>query len=80
MNQEEHMQRWRLILGQESQNRFNGMQGGGMSLTPEQDLMDQALAAIYNNTANGGFGSGGSGRGAGNGPSNPQISRWGLEM
>ncbi len=76
MNQEEHMQRWRLILGQESQNRFNGMQGGGMALTPEQDLMDQALAAIYNNTANGGFGSGGSGRGAGNGPSNPQISRW----
>lgn len=76
MNQEEHMQRWRLILGQESQNRFNGMQGGGMSLTPEQDLMDQALAAIYNNTANGGFGSGGSGRGGGSGPSNPQISRW----
>lgn len=76
MNQEEHMQRWRLILGQESQNRFNGMQGGGMALTPEQDLMDQALAAIYNNTANGGFGSGGSGKGAGSGPSNPQISRW----
>lgn len=76
MNQEEHMQRWRLILGQESQNRFNGMQGGGMALTPEQDLMDQALAAIYNNTTGGGFGSGGGGRGAGSGPSNPQISRW----
>lgn len=76
MNQEEHMQRWRLILGQESQDRFSGMQDGGMELTPEQDLMDQALAAIYNNTANGGFGNGGSGRGAGNGPSNPQISRW----
>lgn len=76
MNQEEHMQRWRLILGQESQNRFNGMQGGELALTKEQDLMDQALAAIYNNTANGGFGSGGSGRGAGSGPSNPQISRW----
>ncbi len=35
--------------------------------------MDQALAAIYNRSESGGFGSG---RGAGNGPSNPQISRW----
>lgn len=74
MNQEEHIQRWRLILGQESRERFEQM--GNAALSPEQDLMDQALAAIYNNTANGGFGSGGSGRGAGSGPSNPQISRW----
>ncbi|MCM1187291.1 MAG: VWA domain-containing protein [Lachnoclostridium sp.] len=74
MNQEEHMQRWRLILGQESQERFGSM--GGTALTREQDLMDQALAAIYNNTANGGFGSGAGGRGAGYGPSNPQISKW----
>lgn len=68
--------RWRLILGAESQNRFEQM--GGSSLTGEQDLMDQALAAIYNRAEYGGFGSSadGNGRGAGNGPSNPQISRW----
>lgn len=72
MNQEEHIQRWRLILGQESRERFEKM--GNAELSPEQDLMDQALAAIYNNTESGGFGSGGSG--AGNGPSNPRISKW----
>lgn len=72
MNQEEHIKRWRLILGQESRERFGKM--GNAALSPEQDLMDQALAAIYNNTESGGFGS--SGGGAGNGPSNPRISKW----
>ena len=72
MNQEEHIQRWRLILGRESRERFEKM--GNAELSPEQDLMDQALAAIYNNTESGGFGSGGAG--AGNGPSNPRISKW----
>lgn len=64
--------RWRLILGQETQQRFTGM--GGRELTGEQDLMDQALAAIYNRTESGGFGQ--SATGAGHGPSNPQISHW----
>lgn len=75
MDEKEHIQRWRLILGSESQNRFEQMGGGG--LTAEQDLMDQALAAIYNRREAGGFGSGGNGaRGAGSGPSNPQITKW----
>lgn len=76
MEQKEHIQKWRLILGQESHERFENM--GGISLTPEQDLMDQALAAIYNRTESGGFGNSGQGggHGAGSGPSNPQISRW----
>ncbi len=67
----EKMQRWRLILGQESQSRMEAM--GAQPLAGELDLMDQALAAIYNRTEQGGFGSGG---GAGKGPSSPQISRW----
>ena len=70
MNQEEHIQRWRLILGKESRERFEKM--GNAELSPQQDLMDQALAAIYNNTESGGFGSGG----AGNGPSSPRLSKW----
>ena len=71
---QERLRRWRLILGQESQERFGSM--GGVSLSEEQDLMDQALAAIYNKTEYGGFGGPGNGGGAGKGPSNPQISRW----
>lgn len=72
MDDATRIQRWRLILGQESQERFTGM--GGAPLTGELDLMDQALAAIYNRSDAGGFGS--PGRGAGHGPSNPQITRW----
>lgn len=75
----ERMKRWRLILGQESNERFSGMSGGGFALSQEQALMDQALASIYNSTESGGFGRGdgmGGGRGAGNGPSNPQITKW----
>lgn len=76
MDEKAHIQRWRLILGNESQSRFEQM--GDASLTVEQDLMDQALAAIYNRRENGGFGSGGNrgGSGGGSGPSNPQISKW----
>lgn len=71
MEQVEKLGRWRLILGQESEERIHGM--GGEVLSEEQLLLDQALAAIYNNAENGGFGPAG---GAGKGPSNPQITRW----
>ena len=75
MEHEEQMKRWRLILGEDSEERFSGMNGGSpVSLTEEQALMDSALAAIYNRAEQGGFGPGG--QGAGRGPSNPQITRW----
>ena len=58
-------------MGQESQKRFGNI--GNAALTPEQDLMDQALAATYNTPEAGGRGGG---SGAGNGPSSPRISKW----
>ena len=73
MEVKEQISRWRLILGQESDRRLSGMTD--LALTQEQDLMDQALASIYNRTESGGFGGQGAG-GAGRGPSHPQISRW----
>lgn len=67
----EQIRRWRLILGRESEERFSGM--ADAFLSPEQDLMDQALAAIYNYTHKWqDF----SGKGAGHGPSDPKITRW----
>ena len=69
MDKTVQMQRWRLILGQESKNRFEKMDMPALS--EEQLLMDSALASIYNKSGEGGFGTGG-----GKGPSNPQISRW----
>lgn len=74
MDHELHKKRWRLILGKDSQNRFAQMGGGGLSLDAEMDLMDQALASIYNPAGQGGFGN--RSGGAGNGPSNPQITKW----
>ena len=68
MEHTQELQRWRLILGQESQERFSGMNMPGLS--EEQMLMDSALAAIYNSS--GGFAGGGGGKG----PSNPKISQW----
>lgn len=79
METAERLKRWRLILGAESEDRFSKMQGsdgGGLGLSAEELMMDQALAAIYNQTSSGGFGNGPGGRGAGRGPSNPQITRW----
>ena len=67
------LRRWRLILGQEGQERIASM--GGCALTEEEALMDQALAAIYNRADSGGFGMS-TGGGGGKGPSNPQISKW----
>ena len=78
METAERLKRWRLILGAESEDRFSKMQGsdwGGLGLSAEELMMDQALAAIYNQTSSGGFGNGPGGRGAGRGPSNPQITR-----
>ena len=70
----ERIKRWRLILGTESNQQFAAMNGQqAVSLSEEQALMDQALAAHDNRSESGGFGSG---RGARHGPSKPQISRW----
>ena len=46
MEHTQELQRWRLILGQESDKRLSGM--NMPALSEEQDLMDKALAAIYN--------------------------------
>lgn len=71
----DRIRRWRLILGAQSQERFSSM-SQEWGLTEEQMLMDQALAAIYNHTSEGGFGSSLSGSKGGSGPSNPQITKW----
>lgn len=69
--QNEQLARWRLILGSETQDDFSSM--GMSAMSKEQMLMDDALAEIY---SGGMSGSGTAGRGAGNGPSAPHISKW----
>lgn len=72
MTNTQRISRWRLILGAESQDSFASM--GDSPLSEEQMLMDEALAAIYGGGPS--FGDGQGGRGAGHGPSSPQITKW----
>lgn len=68
--QNNQLARWRMILGRETQGSFSDM---GMSeLSKEQLLMDSALGEIYGGEMEQHL----QGRGAGNGPSAPHISKW----
>src|SRR4051812_5333358 len=76
----EQLKRWRLILGQHAQASLAQMGSGcgGCELSAEQIGMDEALAAIYDETG-GGSESGGTQRGAraaGLGPSAPNLAKW----
>lgn len=57
--EEEYLKRWRLILG------GNEADGTGITLTPEEQRIDQSLEAVYDRDRRGGLGS-----------SAPKVSRW----
>ena len=68
----EQVKRWRLILGQHAQDALAQMGGAGdCQLSPEQVAMDEALAAIYDESGAEGKSTK---RSAGLGPSAP--NRW----
>ena len=57
--EEEYLKRWRLILG------GNEADGTGLTLTQEEQRIDQSLEAVYDSDRRGGLGS-----------SAPKVSRW----
>lgn len=57
--EEEYLKRWRLILG------GNEADGTGITLTPEEQRIDQSLEVVYDSDRRGGLGS-----------SAPKVSRW----
>ena len=71
----EQLRRWRLILGKGSQQALNGMcpGGAGLELSAEQQEMDEALAAIYDETEGEGADDR---RSAGLGGSSPRLAKW----
>ena len=69
MEHQETLRRWRLILGEDAQQRFDSY--GGIALSAEDLLMDNALAEIYGSTD-----AGSSGKQGGNGISKPHLTRW----
>lgn len=69
----EQLKRWRLVLGKDSQEHLGGFCPSGFALSDDQCLMDEALAAIYDETD----GEDGSGqRSAGLGGSSPRLAKW----
>jgi len=73
----EQIKRWRLILGHSSQDMLNNYISGGCQLSSDQQIMDEALAAIYDE-AEGGSDQGSSGgqRSAGLEKSMPRLAKW----
>ncbi len=70
----EQLKRWRLVLGKDSQDSLSSLcSGGGLALSESQCEMDEALAAIYDETAESGEGGQ---RSAGLGKSAPRLSKW----
>ncbi len=49
----EQLKRWRLVLGASTQDQLAGLGGGQLDLTSDQCMMDEALAAIYDETEEG---------------------------
>lgn len=70
----EQVNRWRLILGRDSQESLSQMCPNGCSLSPEQLEMDQALAEIYDETE--GEETDSKKRSAGLGGSSPRLAKW----
>ena len=75
----DQLRRWRLILGKDSQEPLCSC-SGGFNLSPEDLLMDEALAAIYDETDGSGDDGGGQARGgkrsAGLEASAPKLAKW----
>ena len=74
---QEQLKRWRLILGQHAQDSLAQMGGaGGCHAFAEQVAMDEALAAIYDESSGEGEARRGGRRSAGLGPSAPSLAKW----
>lgn len=69
----EQLSRWRLVLGKDAQECLSQMCPSGCSLSAEQLEMDEALAAIYDETSEEGDGRQ---RSAGLGSSSPRLAKW----
>src|SRR3954464_4397753 len=69
----EQLTRWRLVLGKDSQDSLSSMCPSGCNLSAEQLEMDEALSAIYDETAEQ---TEPGQRQAGLGGSAPKLNKW----
>lgn len=71
---DEQLRRWRLVLGKDSQEALGACAAGGCSLSNDDAEMDEALAAIYDETGDDDATS--RQRSAGLGGSSPRLAKW----
>ena len=72
-NDIEQISRWRMVLGKDAHEALSQCGGGAPVLNGEQQLMDEALAAIYDETEGDGTSAA---RQAGLGGSAPRMAKW----
>ncbi len=72
----EQLKRWRLILGESSNEELESFSEGGLMLSEDERIMDEALAAIYDDSSSVQLQGTGNTRSAGKGPSSPKIAKW----
>lgn len=72
------LKKWRLILGKETARSLAGMSEnpGGFELSEEEKLMDDALAAIYDETTDTGLGAKRGAKQGGTGKAAPNLAKW----
>ena len=78
---ETKLKKWRLILGSETDKSIAALSSGpgGFELSEDEKIMDDALAAIYDETTGGAGSSSGKsagGKQAGLGKSAPNLAKW----
>jgi hypothetical protein len=78
MIDQEQLKRWRLILGAASEEKLQSFGAGDGMLDEESRLMDEVLAAIYDETSGSSVDDSnvGSSRKAGLGPSSLKLAKW----
>lgn len=76
MVNKDNLQRWRLILGSASEEVLTGLGGGSLDLDNDYRVMDEALAAIYDEANEGSLGVAKGQRSGSLGKSSPAVAKW----
>lgn len=76
MVNKDNLQRWRLILGSASEEVLTGLGGGSLDFDNDYRVMDEALAAIYDEANEGSLGIAKGQRSASLGKSSPAVAKW----
>jgi hypothetical protein len=76
MVNKDNLQRWRLILGSASEEVLTGLGGGSLELGNDYKLMDEALAAIYDEANESSMEKAKGQRSASLGKSSPAVAKW----